>query len=206
MQSIRTSNTHLHRYEIMSLTRSAPLPHNIDRVLVPKSQFLVFVARLQNEWILWNMSTRESLDLISQMQSLFWPFAMRTLRKHAYSNILKILRPKHENFQIKKIWYFSYFSSKHRLWIVRIASTNRKRKYNVYPCKSQFYYIKVGFKGVQNYIGMFLWWYSISADTWRLYNVAVTSMLMGRCIKVFGVRQKPLYNVPLTWTLFKFQN
>ena len=30
------------------------------------------------------------------------------------------------------------------------------RKNNVYPCKPQFYYIKVGFKGCrgQNYIGM----------------------------------------------------
>ena len=26
------------------------------------------------------------------------------------------------------------------------------------PCKPQFYYIKVGFKGGQNYIGMFSWW------------------------------------------------
>ena len=29
------------------------------------------------------------------------------------------------------------------------------KKINVYPCKPQFYYIKVGFKGGQNYIGMF---------------------------------------------------
>ena len=36
------------------------------------------------------------------------------LRKHAYLNILKILPPKNENFQIKKPWYFSYFCSKHR--------------------------------------------------------------------------------------------
>ena len=26
---------------------------------------------------------------------------------------------------------------------------------NVYPCKLQFYYLKVGFKGVKIYIGMF---------------------------------------------------
>ena len=33
---------------------------------------------------------------------------------------------------------------------------NRNKKNNVYPCKPQFYYIKVGFKGGgQNYIGMF---------------------------------------------------
>ena len=36
---------------------------------------------------------------------------------------LKILPPKNENFQIKKLWYFSYFCSKHRLWVlVRTAS------------------------------------------------------------------------------------
>ena len=35
---------------------------------------------------------------------------------------------------------------------------SRNKKNNVYPCKPQFYYIKVGFKGGQNYIGMFSWW------------------------------------------------
>ena len=36
----------------------------------------------------------------------------------------------------------SYFCSKHRLFLSR-----NKKKY-VYPCKPQFYYIKVRFKGV----------------------------------------------------------
>ena len=34
---------------------------------------------------------------------------------------------------------------------------SRNKKNNVYPYKPQFYYIKVGFKGGQNYIGMFSW-------------------------------------------------
>ena len=34
----------------------------------------------------------------------------------------------------------------------------RNKKNKVYLCKPQFYYIKVGFKGGQNYIGMFSWW------------------------------------------------
>ena len=34
---------------------------------------------------------------------------------------------------------------------------SRNKKYNVYPSKPQFYYLKVGFKGGQNYIGMFSW-------------------------------------------------
>ena len=32
---------------------------------------------------------------------------------------------------------------------------SRNKKNNAYPCKPQFYYIKVGFKGGLNYIGMF---------------------------------------------------
>ena len=35
---------------------------------------------------------------------------------------------------------------------------SRNKKNNVYPCKPQIYYIKVGFKGGQNYIGMFSCW------------------------------------------------
>ena len=36
--------------------------------------------------------------------------------------------------------------------------SSKNKKIYVYPCKPQFYYIKVGFKGGQNYIGMFSWW------------------------------------------------
>ena len=38
--------------------------------------------------------------------------------------------------------------------------SSKNKKNNVCPCKPQFYYIKVGFKGGQNYIGMFSWWCS----------------------------------------------
>ena len=39
--------------------------------------------------------------------------------------LLKILRPKTEKFSYKKVWYFSYFCSKQRLWILRTASMRR---------------------------------------------------------------------------------
>ena len=49
-----------------------------------------------------------------------------SLQKQAYSNILKMLPPKNENFQIKNLDIFSYFCSKHRLWVlVRTASARR---------------------------------------------------------------------------------
>ena len=84
------------------------------------------------------------------------------LRKHAYSNIPKILAPKIKNFQIKNSD------------ILHISAQNidcgcslepprrgrggsnaypqsmflsRNKKNNVYPYKPQFYYIKVGFNG-----------------------------------------------------------
>ena len=81
----------------------------------------------------------------------------RPLRKHAYSNTLKILPSKNGNFSDKKFRYFSYFCSKHRLLVLveavltstQIYVLSRNNKNNVYPCKPMFYYIKVGFKGVK---------------------------------------------------------
>ena len=88
-----------------------------------------------------------------------------SLRKHAYSNIQKCTEnftTKNWKFSNKKLWYFSYFSSKHRLWVLfrtarRCGSNeypqsmfkNRTKKNNVYTCTPPFYYIKVGFKGVK---------------------------------------------------------
>ena len=82
----------------------------------------------------------------------------KSLRKHAYSNILNILPPQNKNLQIKNSDIFSYFCSKHGFRVlVRTARRggsngypqfmllNRNTKHNVYPCKPQFYYIKVGF-------------------------------------------------------------
>ena len=42
----------------------------------------------------------------------------KTLRKNAYLNLLKILPPKTEHFQMKNSDMFSYFCSKHRLWVL----------------------------------------------------------------------------------------
>ena len=83
------------------------------------------------------------------------------LRKHAYSNILKIWPPKNENFQIKVFDIFHISAQNidcgYSLEPPRRGGSNeypqyvlsRNKKNNVYPCKPQFYYIKVGFKGVE---------------------------------------------------------
>ena len=46
------------------------------------------------------------LVMISTLYIFQFKYAFITLRKHAYSNILKILPPKNENFQIKNLDIF----------------------------------------------------------------------------------------------------
>ena len=69
------------------------------------------------------------------------------LRKHAYSNILKLLQTKNGKFSDKKksdIFHIS--AQKHRLWVLVRTTSPRIRKNNVYPCKPQFYCIKWGLR------------------------------------------------------------
>ena len=86
----------------------------------------------------------------------------KSLRKHAYSNIQKILPPKSENIQIKNSDIFHISTQNidcgYSLEPPRRGGSNeypqsmflsRNKKNNVYPYKPQFYYIKVGLKGVK---------------------------------------------------------
>ena len=84
-------------------------------------------------------------------------------RLFKYTVYRKFHLQKSVNFQIQKLWYFPYVCSKHTvvacsLELPHQGSSNeywqsmflsRNKKNNVYPCKLQFYYIKVGFKGVK---------------------------------------------------------
>ena len=92
----------------------------------------------------------------------------KALRKHAYANILKILPPKHENFQMKNSGSFHISSQNidcgYSLEPPRRGGSNeytqsmflsRNKKINVHSCKSQFYCIKVGFKGVKTIYACF---------------------------------------------------
>ena len=56
-------------------------------------------------------------------------------------------------FKLKNLIFFKFlFEKKNRLWVLRGGSNeypqsmflSRNKKNNVYPCKPQFYYIKVG--------------------------------------------------------------
>ena len=97
---------------------------------------------------------------------LLLPFTAMELGPHYENTPIQIYS---ENFTTKNWTFpgknsdiFSYFRSKHRLCVlVRTARRggsneyqqsmflSRNKKNNVYPCKLQFYCIKVGFKGVK---------------------------------------------------------
>ena len=94
----------------------------------------------------------------TQTKTVLWV----PLRKHAYSNITIILPPNNENFQIKNSDFFHISAQNidcgYSLEPPRRGGSNeypqsmflsRDKKNNVYPCKPQFCYIKVGFKGVR---------------------------------------------------------
>ena len=85
-----------------------------------------------------------------------------SLRKHAYSNIPKILPPQNKKNPIKKSDIFHVSAQNiycgYSLEPPRQGGYNgypqsmflsRNKKNNVYPCKPQIYYMKVGFKGVK---------------------------------------------------------
>ena len=81
-----------------------------------------------------------------------------SLRKHAYSNILQISPPKTESFQIKNSDIFHISAQNIDCGYSLEGGSNEypqsmflrwNKKNKVYPCKPQFYYIKVGFKVVK---------------------------------------------------------
>ena len=87
--------------------------------------------------------------------------AKHALREYAYSNILKILRLKHENVQMKTSDIFHTFAQNidcgYSLEPPRRGGSNeypqsmffsRNKKNNAYPCTPQFYCIKLGVNGV----------------------------------------------------------
>ena len=84
------------------------------------------------------------------------------LRKHAYSNTLEILPPKNGIFRIKNSDIFHISAQNidcgYSLEPPRRGGSNeypksmflsRNKENNVYTCNPQFYFIKVGFKGVK---------------------------------------------------------
>ena len=103
------------------------------------------------------LQQNDMLKKIVDLIGLFWHYENMPVQIY-----WKFYTTKKWKFSDKKFWYFSYFCSKHWLWVLlRTASVrrlqrvptiyvlSRNKKNNVYPCKPKFYCIKVGFKGVK---------------------------------------------------------
>ena len=86
-------------------------------------------------------------EISGQYQKIF--DLKHTLRKHAYSNIYKISPPKTENSQVKNSDIFHISAQNIHCGYPQSMFLSRNKKNNVYPYKPQFFYIKVGFKGVK---------------------------------------------------------
>ena len=106
----------------------------------------------------------------NHLQKIFFT----SLRKHTYSNIEKISPPKSEKFQIRNADIFHISAQNidcgYSLAPRRGGSNeypqsvilSKNKKTNIYPCKPQFYYIEVGFKGVKLYRHVFVMHFSMT--------------------------------------------
>ena len=146
------------------------------------------------------------------MCRLFWVFAGRTCLQVLFLMLcLTFIVQHYENTPIQIYWKFhhqKYWVFRKKSDIFHISTQNidcgyslelphwgssngypqsmflsRNTKNNVYPCKPQFYYIKVGFKWVKNYIGMFSWW---------IEQVSLTTFVPGHLSWLNGKRCRPL--------------
>ena len=132
------------------------------------------IHHIQNFWK-WNFFNQKvQMNTSEPPLDLLLVKYIKSLRKHAYSNILKILSPKNENFQIKfsDIFHISAqnidcgYSLELPWWdssneYPQSMFLSRNKKNNVYLCKHQLYCIKVGFKGVKLYSHVLVttWWF-----------------------------------------------
>ena len=142
----------------MSAVCQTPVYVGVTISIIPFYSVLYLISGFtcgQQAWGQWYIVDNNWFPSVSQTSCL-------SLRKHAYSNLLKISPPKTENFQIKisDIFHISAqnIDCGYSLEPPRRGGSNeypqsmflsRNKKNNVYPCKPQFYYIKVGFKGVK---------------------------------------------------------
>ena len=131
-------------------------------------------------------SDNENSDQTARIRRLISVFVITKTR---LSNILKILRSKKENFQIKKknsdIFHIltQNIDCGYSLEAVLTGTHNlcfwaEIRKNNVYRCKPQFYYIKCGLRGSKLYrhvfvmLGAHVRWYDFShSDPYRFIKV-----------------------------------
>ena len=132
------------------------------RIFVMFCSYSLFVRRWFQTWCWFCHCISSLLLLVTREGCASWLRHFLGLRKHAYSNILNISPPKNESFQTKILIFFRIFDQNidcgYSFEPPRRGGSNeypqslflsRNEKKNVYPYKSQFCYIKVGFKGTK---------------------------------------------------------
>ena len=158
------------------------LLYDVCFVLVCSSSFLVLVPREScASWLWYFLGISTYIFVPVRCPKLFWwslsSIVVTLLRDRQYENMpiqiyWKFYHQKWKFSYKKKNLIFFYISAQnidsgYSLEPPRRGGSNEYpqsmfwteiRKNNIYFCKPQFYYIKVGFKGGQTYIGMFSWW------------------------------------------------
>ena len=147
---------------MMTQSQSRARPHLTTKNVVTKEWSIAE----KMSWLSWDLNPvcpdKKFNALTSEPKNRLSDAVVRdSLRKHAYSIIQKISLSKTENFQIKisDIFHISAqnidcgYSLEPPRWggsneYPQSMFLSRNKKNNVYPRKLQFYYIKVGFKGV----------------------------------------------------------
>ena len=132
-------------------------PHMPDDTFTPGAIYIRYMYSDMIQWAKFIIIVYDNKEVQGQRSA-----CILALRKHAYSNILKLLPPKTENFQIRNSVIFRISAQnidcRYSLEPPHRGGSNeypqsmflsRNKKNNAYPCKPLFYYIKVGFKGVK---------------------------------------------------------
>ena len=144
---------------------------------------------------MWYVATRK--EKLDNEQNCRYMWRWTSLRKHAYSKFIENFTNKNWKFSDKKLWYFSYFCSKHRLWVLvwigsqrrfsrvsTISVLSRNKKNNVYPCKLQFYYIKVGLIGSKLYRYVFVMVLTVPCAWWHLLTYLLLRTRVQDALKI----------------------
>ena len=113
-------------FQALQLINDADIHNKLDsQATYPNRSLLVWIVQSTVKYICLIKVILLKRQHLTFLNAIFQTNFL-TLREHAYSNILKIVSPKNESFQMKNSDILSYFCSKHRLWVlVRTASARR---------------------------------------------------------------------------------
>ena len=144
-------------YAVVQITEDSSLRYKVSTVI----SITLFIKqfRAQKQIFLPKMSV---VTQSGQCLLLILPEATCAITRTRLCKYVENFTSRNWKISDENLCYFSYFCSKHRLWYSleppqrggsveypQSMFLSRNKKNNVYPCKPQFYFIKVGLKGVK---------------------------------------------------------